>query len=74
MKHLLLTTIAALVVLLFGGVNEVNADPMTYEVVGDTVTKKIVKRLPLVRLRFLPSMRGNRSLALGIGPSMHVLS
>ena len=39
MKHLLLTTIAAVVMLLFGGVNEVNADPLTYEeVVGDTVT------------------------------------
>ncbi|SVC16141.1 uncharacterized protein METZ01_LOCUS268995, partial [marine metagenome] len=24
--------------MLFGGVNEVNADPLTYEVVGDTVT------------------------------------
>ena len=38
MKHLLLTIIAAVVMLLFGGVNEVNADPLTYEVVGDTVT------------------------------------
>ena len=38
MKHILLTTIAAVVMLLFGGVNEVNADPLTYEVVGDTVT------------------------------------
>ena len=38
MKHLQLTTIAAVVMLLFGGVNEVNADPLTYEVVGDTVT------------------------------------
>ena len=38
MKHIL-TTIAAAVLLLFGGVNEVNADPLTYEeVVGDTVT------------------------------------
>ena len=40
MKHLLLTTIAAVVMLLFGGVNEVNGDPLTYEVVGDTVTIK----------------------------------
>jgi len=43
MKHILITTIAAVVVLLFGGVNEVNADPMTYEVVGDTVTIKDCK-------------------------------
>jgi len=38
LNQLLLTTIAAVVMLLFGGVNEVNADPLTYEVVGDTVT------------------------------------
>ena len=43
MKHLLLTTIAAVVMLLFGRVNEVNADPLTYEVVGDTVTIKDCK-------------------------------
>ncbi len=43
MKHLLLTTIAAVVLLLFGGVNEVNGDPLTYEVVGDTVTIKDCK-------------------------------
>ena len=29
--------------LLFGGINEVNADPLTYEVVGDTVTIKDCK-------------------------------
>ena len=38
MKHLLLTTIAAAVLLLFGGVNEVNADPLTYSAEGDSVT------------------------------------
>jgi len=43
MKHILITTIAAVVMLLFGGVNEVNADPLTYEVVGDTVTIKDCK-------------------------------
>ena len=37
MKHILITTIAAVVVLLFGGVNEVNADPLTYKVEGETV-------------------------------------
>ena len=37
MKHLLLTIIAAVVMLLFGGVNEVNADPLTYKVAGETV-------------------------------------
>ncbi|SVB75967.1 uncharacterized protein METZ01_LOCUS228821, partial [marine metagenome] len=40
-KHLLLTTIATVFFLLFGDINEVNAgDPLTYEVVGDTVTIK----------------------------------
>ena len=29
--------------LLFGGITEVNADPLTYEVVGDTVTIKDCK-------------------------------
>jgi hypothetical protein len=38
MKHILITTIAAVVVLLFGGVNEVNADPLTYKVEGETVS------------------------------------
>ena len=43
MKHILITTIAAVVLLLFGGITEVNADPLTYEVVGDTVTIKDCK-------------------------------
>ena len=43
MKKLLISTFAAAVMLLFGGVNEVNADPLTYEVVGDTVTIKDCK-------------------------------
>jgi len=39
LKNLLISTFAAAVMLLFGGVNEVNGgDPLTYEVVGDTVT------------------------------------
>ena len=40
MKKLLISTFAAAVMLLFGGVN---ADPLTYEVVGDTVTIKDCK-------------------------------
>ena len=43
MKQLSISTFAAAVMLLFGGVNEVNADPLTYEVVGDTVTIKDCK-------------------------------
>ena len=39
----ILTTIVAAVMLLFGGVNEVNGDPLTYEVVEDTVTIKDCK-------------------------------
>jgi len=38
MKHLLLTTIAAVVMVLFGGVNEVNGDPLTYRVAGGKVS------------------------------------
>ena len=37
MKKLLISTFAAAVILLFGGINEVNADPLTYKVVGETV-------------------------------------
>ena len=43
MKPLLISTFAAAVMLLFGGVNEVNGDPLKYEVVGDTVTIKDCK-------------------------------
>ena len=43
MKKLLISTFAAAIMLLFGGVNEVNGDPLTYEVVGDTVTIKDCK-------------------------------
>ena len=43
MKQLSISTFAAAVMLLFGAVNEVNADPLTYEVVGDTVTIKDCK-------------------------------
>jgi len=37
LKNLLISTFAAAVLLLFGGVNEVNADPLTYKVEGETV-------------------------------------
>ena len=43
MKQLSISTFAAAVMLLFGAVNEVNGDPLTYEVVGDTVTIKDCK-------------------------------
>ncbi len=43
MKPLLISAFAVAVLLLFGGVNEVNGDPLTYEVVGDTVTIKDCK-------------------------------
>jgi len=38
MKQLLISTFAAAVMLLFGGVNEVNADPLTYKIEGETAT------------------------------------
>ena len=44
MRQILISTFAAAVMLLFGGLNEVNAgDPLTYEVVGDAVTIKDCK-------------------------------
>ena len=38
MKHFLLTIITAVVVLLFGKINEVNAGPLTYRVTGEKVS------------------------------------
>jgi len=38
MKKLIISTFVAAVMLLFGGVNEVNGDPLTYSVEGDSVT------------------------------------
>ena len=38
LKPFLISTFAAAVMLLFGGITEVNADPLTYEVVGGTVS------------------------------------
>ena len=38
MKKLSISTFAAAVMLLFGGVNEVNGDPLTYKVEGETVS------------------------------------
>ena len=38
MKKLLISTFAAAVLLLFGGVNEVNGDPLSYKVEGETVS------------------------------------
>ena len=38
MKPLLISTFAAAFMLLFGGVNEVNGDPLTYKVSGETVS------------------------------------
>ena len=43
LKKLIISTFAAAVMLLFGAVNEVNGDPLKYEVVGDTVTIKDCK-------------------------------
>ncbi|MDA7624723.1 leucine-rich repeat domain-containing protein [bacterium] len=37
MKQLFISTFAAAVMLLFGGVNEVNADPLEYQIEGETV-------------------------------------
>ena len=38
MKNFLLTTITAVIMLLFGGVKEVNAGPLTYRVTGEKVS------------------------------------
>ena len=38
MKHFLLTIITAVVVLLFGKINEVNASPLTYRIAGEKVS------------------------------------
>ena len=60
MKKLLISTFAAAVMLLFGGVNEVNGDPLTYEVVGDTVTIKDCKETASGALAIPLPMTENR--------------
>ena len=65
MKHLLLTIIAAVVMLLFGGVNEVNADPLTYEVVGDTVTIKDCKEAASGALAIPSTYEGKPVTSIG---------
>ena len=70
MKPLLILTFAAAVMLLFGGVNEVNADPLTYEVVGDTVTIKDCKETPSDALVIPLTYDENCSPELGRMPSM----
>ena len=69
MKQLLISTFAAAVLLLFGGVNEVNGDPLTYEVVGDTVTIKDCKETASGALAIPLTYDGNRSPELGKMPS-----
>ena len=65
MKRLLISTFAAAVLLLFGVVNEVNADPLTYEVVGDTVTIKDCKETASGELVIPSSYKGKPVTAIG---------
>ena len=65
MKPLLILTFAAAVMLLFGGVNEVNADPLTYEVVGDTVTIKDCKETASGALVIPSSYEGKPIISIG---------
>jgi hypothetical protein len=70
LKNLLISTFSAAVMLLFGGVNEVNGDPLTYEVVGDTVTIKDCKETTSGALAIPLTYDENCSPELGKMPSM----
>ena len=65
MKKLLISTFAAAVMLLFGGGNEVNADPLTYEVVGDAVTIKDCKETASGTLAIPPIYDGKPVTRIG---------
>ena len=51
--------------LLFGGGNEVNGDPLTYEVVGDTVTIKDCKETASGTLAIPPIYDGKPVTSIG---------
>ena len=65
MKHLLLTTIAAVVLLLFGGVNEVNAGPLTYKVSGETVSVVVCDKNASGELVIPSSYNGKPVISIG---------
>jgi hypothetical protein len=71
MKHLLISTFTATATLLgSGGVTDAVADPLTYEVVGDTVTIKDCKETPSDALVIPLTYDENCSPELGRMPSM----
>ena len=47
MKKLLISAFAAAVILLFGGVNEVNGDPLEYEIEEKRLLLLVVIKMPL---------------------------
>ena len=51
--------------MLFGGITEVNADPLTYEVVGDTVTIKDCKETASGELEIPSSYEGKPIISIG---------
>jgi len=65
MRQLLISAFAVAVLLLFGGVNEVNADPLTYEVVGDTATIKDCKETASGALAIPPNYNGKPVTSIG---------
>jgi hypothetical protein len=67
MKKLSISTFAAAVLLLFGGVNEVNADPLTYKVVGETVAVVDCDKNASGALVIPPSYNGKPVTAIGDG-------
>jgi len=71
MKHLLISTFTAVAMLLgSAGVTDAVADPLTYEVVGDTVTIKDCKETTSGALAIPLTYDENCSPELGKMPSM----
>ena len=71
MKHLLISTFTAAAMLLgSGGVTDAVADPLTYEVVGDTVTIKDCKETTSGAVAIPLTYDENCSPELGKMPSM----
>ncbi|MDB4681227.1 leucine-rich repeat domain-containing protein, partial [bacterium] len=65
MKKLLISAFAAAVILLFGGVNEVNGDPLEYDIEGETVAVVGCDKNASGALVIPPSYNGKPVISIG---------
>ena len=70
LKNLLISTFAAAVMLLFGGVDEVNADPLTYRVAGGNVSIVSCDKNASGELVIPSTYEGKPVTSIGARPSL----